>query len=135
MKHLPWYWEIKRSGSGPNYYLSLAFAMTDAELGQWIEQLMSADYNLIDSRTWAHKDNRSASYLNVTVYPEATITIELGWGVEQSEADELIQQLVFSSCSSQLVRWHVYTGGEGYSGKDFGQGTDVASLLEYCRQA
>lgn len=130
MERFNWYWEIRNSTSGPNCYLDLKFNIPTAEFQRWIQDLMLKAYTSDDGRTWNHQDNRPASYLNVTIYPDAVLSIELGWGVEQSAADELIQQLL--RCGNQLVLWQVYAGGQGYSRREFGQGTNVASFLTYC---
>ncbi len=131
MERFNWYWQIQHSGSGPNCYLVFRFNMPEPGFKQWIQELMSIEYTSTDGRTWNHQDNRSASYLNVTAYPGATISIELGWGVEQLAADALIQKLLVHG--NHLVSWQVYAGGQGYARKEFSQGTDVASFLTYCR--
>ena len=63
MNDLPWFWEIQRSGSGPHYYLILEFAANEAELKQWIEPLLSVDYEFDDSlRIWVHKSSGACCY-------------------------------------------------------------------------
>ncbi|MEM6253531.1 MAG: hypothetical protein AAF821_11470 [Cyanobacteria bacterium P01_D01_bin.156] len=104
--------------------------MPIAEFRQWVQGLMLAEFTSDDGRTWNHRDNRPASYLSVMIYPDAALSIELGWGVEQSAADELVQQLLYRG--NQLALWQVYAGGQGYDRREFGQGADVASFLAYC---
>lgn len=132
MDSLPWYWKIKRCDSGPNYHLELKFDISDAEFQPWVEQWLRSDYTLVSQHAsvWRHQDSRPSSYLNVTLYPNATVGIELGWGIERPDADALIQQLL---CSSKpLVEWRISAGGEGYGWKNFGDGLDMASLVNYC---
>lgn len=132
MNDLPWFWEIQRSGSGPHYYLVLEFAVNEVELEQLVDPLLSIDYERnAPLRAWVHKNRGACCYTGVEIQ-ENRVEITRSWGNDTASDDEFIHPLLLSS-PSNLVRWRVIAGGEGYTPKFFRSGTDVESFFKYCR--
>ncbi|NEQ49981.1 MAG: hypothetical protein F6K11_07600 [Leptolyngbya sp. SIO3F4] len=134
MPPLNWYREIQHTGSGPNYYLSLKFNINHSQFSQQLETLLSKNYTPHkNTNTWSNKTSSTTTRVNLYLQPKATIHIELTWGIEHPEVDELLQQLLSPPYAEKLTQWQVHAGGQGYASKSFGQGADAASFLQYCQ--
>lgn len=133
MDNLRWFWEIQRRGSGPHFYLALQFALTDAELEQWLTPLLVQDYDRSDFfNGWMHRvSNREWCFASVSV-GGGHLLLTRGCCNDFPEDDRFLQPLLLES-AAPLVHWRVTAGGDGYGDCFFRSGPNLDSLLDYCR--
>ena len=125
-----WFWEIKKTGSGPHYYLLLDFEPTAAGLETVATPLLT-NYTCSDG-LWTHKKSGRWAYTTVAIAANR-LEITRGWGHDTLEDDDFVHALIATPL--KLIQWQIIAGGEGYATRNFHRGNDVTSFLAYLKLA
>lgn len=156
-KQRDWYWQIRKTGGGPNYYFAATFAPDDAQsLSTLVSQHLPSDFvlnkeffdpdtyqhdllyeNYLDTRTYekmldAKKTDEPAStwiYSQIDVI-DHKLYIEITFGVDWYDQTNFIIALV-TSPDLTLCNWQVAGGGDGYNWVEVAQGSSTDELLDY----